>query len=223
MHSKEVSPPRGLAAAWGVDAPRTRGPEARWSVDDVAGAAVTVADRGDLEAVTLASVARELGLTTTALYRYVDTKEVLFELMVDAAIGEPPGLVDGGWEGGARAWAMALAQRFTAHPWLTRVSAVGMPRRPGVYAWLDALLEALADAPPQVDRMRLGLLLDAVVRGYATIGAAVEPPPAWLAGAVEARFPRLAGELARDWSDVAAELAQAVEVALRGAAAPDAD
>lgn len=216
VHSKGINPPRGLDALWGVPSKGRRGPEARYTADDVAQAALALADESGVEAVTLSAVARRLGLTTTAVYRYVDTKEVLLELLVDAAIGAPPTLRGRTWEAKVRAWTRALAARYRAHPWLTTVSASGTPRRPSVYAWTEALLGALDSAPEDIDGMGLALLLDAVVRGYAAFSAESSPPPPWLGPAVERTFPRLAAHLARDFSDTDTELDAAVSIVLRG-------
>ena len=53
------------------------------------------------------------------------------------------------------------------------------------------------------------------------VGGGDEPPPLWLAEAIGRRHPRLAAELARDWSDTEDELRAAVDVVLRGVAAQE--
>ncbi|GAA1798422.1 hypothetical protein [Nostocoides veronense] len=42
------------------------------------------------------------------------------------------------------------------------------------------------------------------------------PPPAWLPSIIAERYPRLADELDRDWSDTELELRRAVDAMLRG-------
>jgi AcrR family transcriptional regulator len=51
-------------------------------------AAVRVLDAEGLEAVTLRRVAHELGVGAASLYAYVDSKDVLVELMLDHVLGE---------------------------------------------------------------------------------------------------------------------------------------
>jgi AcrR family transcriptional regulator len=79
--------------------------------------ALTLADRHGLAAVTMAGLAAEVGVTPMALYRYVDDKEHLLDLLVEAVLSEvaaaeaaPPG-----W---ARLEALARALREAAarHP-----------------------------------------------------------------------------------------------------------
>lgn len=146
----------------------------------------------------------------------MDTKDGLVEVMVDAAIGAPPELTGDHWEGRARVWAVSLASRYWRHPWLSTVRPAGVPLRPGVYAWLDALVTAVEDEP-DVDGMRLGLVLDAVVRSFGAFGVPTGTPPSWLPGAIAERHPRLVAELNRDFADVDAELVGAIDIVIRGA------
>lgn len=216
MHSKGDGAPRGLAQLWGLSTAGARGPKPQYRITDVAAAGVAVADRLGLPGVTLEGVARQLDLTTTALYRYVDSKDDLLELAVDAAIGPPPRVAGATWQERVGSWTHALARRYREHPWLAGVPARGVPRRPGLYDWVEGLLSALDDAPADVDGMRLALMLDAIVRGYAGFGADPTPAPPWLPTALEGRFPRVAAELSRNWADPDDEIAAAIAVVLRG-------
>lgn len=211
---------RALRLLWGVEPAPARGPKARWSIADVAARAVGVADRGGLESVTLANVAAELGVTTGAVYRYVDSKDILVELMVDAAAGDPPPLTGETWDARAREWVWALRDRYRQHPWMADVRPSGMPRQPRPFAWIDTLVLALADRE-DIDGMRVALLLEGLVRTYSAIAqglTARREPAAWLGMAVADRFPALAMAADRDWANADAELDYAIEVVLRGIA-----
>lgn len=216
MHSQED---RALRQLWGLQAPTVRGPKPRWSLEQVADAAVALADLGGLESVSLARVAERLDITTTALYRYVDSKTALVELMVDAAVGEPPELAGPDWRQRCRTWVDRLAERFAAHPWLSEVMPTRMPCQPRVYAWIDALVGAVG-AEPKVDPLRLALLLDSLVRSYMTLERNLTDavPPAWLADALAARFPRLTRAGSGAAADARSELDFAVDAVLRGIA-----
>ncbi|MCZ4588830.1 hypothetical protein O4328_35160 [Rhodococcus opacus] len=64
------------------------------------------------------------------------------------------------------------------------------------------------------------LLLDGLAHTFALLtGPANRPaaPPAWLLEAAAARYPRLAQELDRDWTDIEEEFIKAVTTVLRGA------
>src|SRR6185437_6301876 len=112
VHSQAERSWKTIAVFWGAAAPAAKGPAARFTVEDVARAGIGLADRDGLAGVTMAAVAAELGLTTTALYRYVDSKDTLVEVMVDVAVGAPPAAAqpaDGsaGWAAAVRAWSGA--------------------------------------------------------------------------------------------------------------------
>lgn len=213
MHSQGD---RALRQLWGIDPPTVRGPKARWSPLEVADAAVSLADEIGLEALSLSRVAAALGMTTTALYRYVDDKATLIELMVDRAVGEAPRILGASWQERARRWVELLAARYGRHPWLSEVSPTGMPTQPHAYAWIDALVGAIDEE--SVDALRLAMLLDGLVRTYATLERTVQgaPSPSWLGGAIAERFPRLAGAERQDVTDAGAELRFAVDSVLRG-------
>jgi AcrR family transcriptional regulator len=222
MHSQEGLPD-AIAELWVGRAPR-RGPRPRLSVADVAEAAVAVADDDGLAALSLQSVAGRLGIATTGLYRYVDSKRTLVEIAVDHATGPPPALPAGDWAAAVRHWSRELLDAHRRHPWLSDVEPSGMPRTPNPLAWLDRLLGALADAPGVDDPMSAALLLEAVVGRYAALLRSVRPAGAGgaeevlahLAGARAGEFPFLARAVDRDWSDVEREFDFAVGTVLRG-------
>lgn len=219
MHSQQDDD-RTLRLLWGVADPSKRGPQARFTVQEVTTAACLLADDEGLGSVSLARVAGRLGLTTTALYRYVDSKDALVELMTDHAIGPPPDLDDPSWKRAAEAWTHALCAQYAEHRWLTEIHVTGMPQHPNRLHWMNSLLLVL-DRGAVSDPMHIALLLDSLARAFATLGPAPDdtnpPPPTWLADAVRDRFPRLARELRRDWTDVDTELTRAVGTVLSSA------
>ena len=207
-----------LKTAWGLTAPAARGPRPRFSWQDVAAAGVDLADSAGLSGVSLSAVAARLGLTTTALYRYVDSKEALVELMLDAAVGPPPELPDDDWRTAAEAWARALWRQYRRHPWLTDVRPVGMPRYPQRLGWIEVLLSHL-DRGQVRSPMNTALLLDGVARTFGLLARpadAPSTPPAWLLDAAAAAYPRLAEELDRDWTNIDDEFSDAVRTVIRG-------
>lgn len=214
MHSQKN---RALRVLWGIDDPPVRGPKARFSAQDVALSGIELADEGGLAAVSLGRVADRLGLATTGVYRYVDSKEVLIEVMIEVAVGDPPVLDAGTWQERCREWVRQLRRRYERHPWMSEVQPAGFPRQPRAYAWIEALVMAV-EMVPGLDGVRLALLLDSLVRSYAALARSVgdAAPEPWLAEAVADRFPALSQSLVPETADAAAELDFAVEVVLRG-------
>src|ERR1700733_1336935 len=58
------------------------------SRDEITAAAIAIADREGLDAVSMRRVAAELGTGAASLYRYLDTREDLLDLMIDATGSE---------------------------------------------------------------------------------------------------------------------------------------
>ncbi|WP_280218739.1 TetR/AcrR family transcriptional regulator [Nocardia neocaledoniensis] len=144
MTADEV--PTDLGRLWRVPAATRLGRPAELDVDTVVRTAVDLADRAGLDEVTLPKVAAALGFTKMALYRYVGSKNELFELMSDLALGPAPDLTTepGRWREGLRRWADALRAGFAEHPWVPQLPITGPPRGPHAIGWLDAGLRTLA-------------------------------------------------------------------------------
>ncbi len=220
--------PQVVRLAWGLGGTTNRGPKPKQSTERILATAIQLADDEGLERLSMAALAKPLGLATTALYRYVDSKEALIELMVDAAVGRPPASAPAsGWSENARAWALALMDVYALHPWLSDVVITSMPRTPNSFAWIESLLESLADSPlTESERLSAALMLQGTVRTYAAMirslpeGPEVNAPffsllPALGAGA----YPRLIAELQRERDSVSGEFLFALEASLRGLAA----
>jgi AcrR family transcriptional regulator len=221
MHS-QAAEDRTLRTLWDAGPTASPGPRPRFSVREIAAAGVSLADARGLGGVSLAAVAERLGLTTTALYRYVDSKDSLIALMVDSAVGPPPEAREQDWRAAVEGWVRSLWGQYLAHHWLTDVPARGMPRYPQQLAWIELLLREL-DRGCVRDSMNTALVLDGLARTFGVLahtGHAAPPPPAWLVEAAAARFPRLSRELNRDWTNIEDEFTEALNTVLRGAASP---
>ena len=134
---------RGTRALWGLVEPGRRGPKPKLSIADLASAGVALADAEGLDAVTMSAVAKQVGMTTMALYRYVDSREDLLAAMADAALGEPPALPRrNGGPSHVPQWAEAEAARLGTHPWVLDVRTGSPPIGPHHLAWMDAGMRA---------------------------------------------------------------------------------
>jgi AcrR family transcriptional regulator len=152
--------------------PEPTGRRAPRSRDDIAEAAVAVADAEGLEAVSMRRVASELGLGTMSLYHYVHSKDELLDLMGDRIMGGQ--LVDDaelqkGWRAGLTAIAQATRRNFERHAWMgdamrPRPSSVPGPNAlRHVEQSLAAVADTGLDAQGQMD---LIAAVDDYVIGY---------------------------------------------------------
>ena len=98
------------------------GPRAGLDVDRVVAAAVALADREGLAAVSMRRLAAELGVGAMTLYTHVPGKGELVDLMLDAVLGEvypePPA---GDWRARLTAVARANWDLYVRHPWAASV------------------------------------------------------------------------------------------------------
>jgi len=181
----------GIAAAWGVKPPPGKGPKPGLTLERIVATAVAVADAEGLAAVSMNRVAKELRTGAMSLYRYVESKQELLALMIDAAVGEvPPTPAAGGWRARLERWAWATVRAMRAHPWAANAPVAGPPLAPHAVAWFEDALAALsgtgltADETPSVILMLSGYVSnhvtvmnqvaqsflkegDAAMRGYA--------------------------------------------------------
>ena len=167
--------PRHLRLLWGLPETR-RGPRPRQTIESIGAAAVAIADAQGLAAVSMKAVAESLGMTTMSLYRYLDAKEDLYEVMADQAYGPPPrepdgsddGSDDGGrWRDRLGGWAQALAGVLLAHPWIVDVPMSTPPTTPNVLGWTDRGVAALSGTGLEAHQRLSGLLLvDGFVRQH---------------------------------------------------------
>jgi AcrR family transcriptional regulator len=123
---------------WARSERATRGPKPTYSWGDIAAAGIRLADAEGLDAVTMRRIAAELGTGTTTLYRHVSGKEDVFDLMVDAALGEvtPPPRT-GDWRTDLAALAHRMRAGMLRHPWLGTLSALRPSLGPNSLAWLE--------------------------------------------------------------------------------------
>jgi AcrR family transcriptional regulator len=92
-------------------------------------AAIKLADREGIEAVTMRRLGRELGVEAMSLYNHVANKDDILEGIADAVMAEIdlPGR-ETDWKAALRANAIARRNLLVRHPW---ASSLKMRRMPG--------------------------------------------------------------------------------------------
>ncbi|WP_331733044.1 TetR/AcrR family transcriptional regulator C-terminal domain-containing protein [Streptomyces sp. NBC_01276] len=185
---------------WERPEPAARSSLSPLSRDRIVRAAIGLADGDGLPAVSLRKVAAALDAGPMRLYRYVDTKEELLDLMVDAVYAEIP-LPDSeeegegdeaGWEARVRALTHGLRGAALRHEWFADLLG-GRPQfGPAALGYLEAILAALRRAPG-IDEDDPNALMRALqaVNGY-VLGAVRHE-------IVELRVERESGQTERQW------------------------
>lgn len=158
----------------------------------IVAAAVALADEGGLGEVSLRKVAARLDAGPMRLYRYISTKEELFDLMVDEVQAEIlPEEDRGDWREALRGLAHRTRQAALRHEWLADLLGGRPTFGPNGLAVAEATLSAL-DGLADVD----------------TVMRAVETVSAYFNGAIRREITNLRAERAtglskRDWQRAA--------------------
>jgi AcrR family transcriptional regulator len=193
--------PAAVAAAWGVRQHPGKGPKPGLSLERIVAAGIKIASRDGLGAVSMSRVAAELSASTMSLYRYVNAKDELVKLMIDAAWGPPPEREPGGgWRAGLSRWAWGMRTAFRRHSWAARVPVSSLPVMPNEVAWFEQALADLEDSGlAEAEKASVIMLVSGYVRTLATLEGDLEAavraagvtPDEWMAA-----YPRLLGKLA---------------------------
>jgi AcrR family transcriptional regulator len=157
-----------------------RGPKPKLTREAVVDAAIALADREGLGAVTMQRLAGALNSKPMTLYRHVPSKDVMVELMWDAAFGTPPAAQGGDWREGLSAWAAESFATLERHPWM--IELVGSIRSVGPVwtAWLETGLAAMRDLPLSAgEKLSVLTLIDCHLRSAAILRFGVKASPEW--------------------------------------------
>ncbi|WP_218019515.1 TetR/AcrR family transcriptional regulator [Nocardia arthritidis] len=147
-----------------------RGPAASHSRDDLTAAAIELADQGGLAAVSTRRIAQKLGVSQSALYRYVSGRDEVLDLMVDFAAGQ----IDLGVapSGAVIDDLIALAVRaktvHVGYPWLLDIPVEPLRVGPHAIAYLEYALRAMANIDvPEPVKLQAIAVLNALVQQFA--------------------------------------------------------
>lgn len=122
-----------------------RGPVPEHDRTRIAAAAVALADSDGLGAVSMRRIAATLGTGPASLYRYVDSRDELLELMADAVAGELDlSRPSGDWRADLVALAHQLRDAYRRHPWLLDLVPGRVGIGPRAVDQLEHALAALA-------------------------------------------------------------------------------
>lgn len=164
--------PPGVRLSWGIVKQPSRGPKGELSIKKIVDAAIAIADRDGLAAVSMSRVAQSLGFTTMSLYRYVTSKEDLLVLMQDAIcdIPIPPEEASKPWRQEIREYVWACIGVFREHPWYGDIPIMSVPLTPGNLQVVDWMLRIMRDFPlNDFEKMSFLLLISSYSRACGLI------------------------------------------------------
>jgi AcrR family transcriptional regulator len=155
---------------WARPERAAKGPAPSRSRAQIAAAAVELADAEGIEAVSMRRVAAVLGIGAASLYRYLQSKDELYDLMIDEVTGEdgPPPPLSGDWRADLTDLAYRVRGSIHRHPWIASLAAGRPTFGPNALDWNEHGLAAIDGLGLSIDEMLMANeILQAFVRGYA--------------------------------------------------------
>jgi AcrR family transcriptional regulator len=141
------------------------GRPANRSREEITAAAVRVADRDGLPGVSMRNVAAELGTGAGTLYRYVDNRDDLLDLMADHVASEfALDNASGDWLDDLVDLGLQAREIHRRHPWLPELTLTRPVTGPNGLEVTEYVLAVLADHPASDSEKLVALaMLHAVV------------------------------------------------------------
>jgi AcrR family transcriptional regulator len=171
-HSGSGDLNRSLQLLWQGREQPSRGPKPGLTLERVVSAAVELADREGLAALSMRKVAAELGVGTMSLYRYVPGKGELLDLMLDRVNGpeeEDLAAYKGeDWRETLEMVGIGTYRLYERHPWLLQVNQSRPLLGPNSLLSFDFALSALEDLGLNgQEKVTVITVLDAFITGIA--------------------------------------------------------
>ena len=148
------------------------GPKPRFTQADLVDAALALVDAEGFSALSLRAVARELGVTSMAIYTYVSSRQELSTLVVDRLIRERLSSFSWPteWPEALRAFAESLSELIEQHPALIEAFAEGQMNTDIAMSVADHMLQLLLDGGLPVRRAGVVYAtMHAIVLGHAVL------------------------------------------------------
>lgn len=141
-------------------------------IGEVARASVRLLDDGGLRALTLRSVAQQVGVAPASLYSRVESVDDLFDLALDVALADDPVMSEAIHNADLPTLMRAFFEHLTHHRWAGQVIGMRAPRGPA-YLALSERMCVLLDGAGVPDPLGTAYRLSNLV-----IGAALTAPMA---------------------------------------------
>ena len=161
-------------------ASRRRGPVPRYSRDQLVEAAIGVVEAQGFAALSLRSVARELGVGPMTLYTYVESSSELASLVVDRLIEDTVRDAEWPtpWRDVLRTFARLLDDLVGAHPAMVEAYQRDMLRSgKASEVAQDVVARLMADGLSEPEAREAYLGVQALVVGFALMRSGREPAP----------------------------------------------
>lgn len=144
-------------------------PRTPLSRERVLRAAVDLADREGLDALTMRKLGQELGVEAMSLYNHVDNKDDILDGIVDIVVGEIDlPAKDGDWKAEMHQRAVSARNALARHEWATGVLESRTGIGPATMQYYDAVIGCLREAGFSIAMAAHAFsVLDSYIYGFA--------------------------------------------------------
>lgn len=191
-------------------APSETEPRIPLSRDRVLRAAVDIADKSGIAALTMRRLGETVGAEAMSLYYHVANKEALLDGVAEVVIGEineavahiPPPRDAAGWKAAMRRRILTAREVLLRHPWAPGVLQTRTSGNPEVLSYFDALIGLMVGGGFSYDQTHHAMhALGSRALGFAQElfnpgGDSAEPPDADTLNAFAGQVPHLAAMIA---------------------------
>ncbi|MEV0616612.1 TetR/AcrR family transcriptional regulator [Nonomuraea sp. NPDC050404] len=162
-----------------MTASRSRGQHAGLTGRAILRAAIGLADREGLAALSMRGLGTELGVKAMALYHHFPSKEALLDGMVEELAAAAPVSFDGAdWRDGLRGYARAQLDTLAAHPNLVPLLLSRPATTSGNHRMMETLLRSLGAAGfPPMRALDMVYALNGLILVHAALDAGVGGAP----------------------------------------------
>jgi AcrR family transcriptional regulator len=111
------------------------------SRDRILRAAVTLADEGGIDSVSMRKLSQEFGVVPMALYKHIANKDELLDGMIDVVVSEieAPG-TGADWRTAVRQRILSARRTLLGHLWASQVIESRTTQTPTVLAYMDSMI-----------------------------------------------------------------------------------
>jgi AcrR family transcriptional regulator len=152
--------------------PSPRNTRPQLSKQEITTAAIKIADKRGLAAVSMRNVAAGIGSGTMSLYRHLANRDDLLNAMLEIVYSELdlPAREASDWRTRLRLIAQTQRHMLRSHPWVAPLVGSRPPLLPSFLRSFDASLQALLDAGLQInDAASVSATINAFVVGHALL------------------------------------------------------
>jgi AcrR family transcriptional regulator len=154
--------------------------------------ALEMADTEGIDAISLRRIAARLHVSAMALYWYIERKEDVFELMIDAAYGEVPPAEPGSqdWRSQLQEMAVQVRAMMHRHPWFASLIGHRAILGPNALKQTDSLLAIVSQLGfDMTTSMSILVMFNAYIVGFV------------LGEMGEAEAQRRTGQSSQEWQE----------------------